>query len=68
MSAQTQATATPLYTPAVPMHEQPAWYIRGVVLLLIDVALVERALHGEMFAPKILGGAVRGLRKKLISV
>ena len=40
MSAQTQATATPLYTPAVPMHEQPAWYIRGVVLLLIDVALV----------------------------
>jgi hypothetical protein len=39
MSAQTQATATPLYAPAVPMHEQPAWYIRGVVFLVIDFVL-----------------------------
>jgi regulator of protease activity HflC (stomatin/prohibitin superfamily) len=37
MSAQTQATATPLYAPAVPMHERPAWYIRGVLFLLIDL-------------------------------
>src|ERR1700691_4108189 len=40
MSAQTQATATPLYTPAVPMHEKPAWYIRGVVFLLITLVLM----------------------------
>jgi regulator of protease activity HflC (stomatin/prohibitin superfamily) len=41
MSAQTQTTAaTPLYTPAAPMHEHEAWYIRGVVLLLIDVILL----------------------------
>jgi hypothetical protein len=40
MSAQTQVTATPLYTPAAPMHEQPAWYIRGVTFLLIDLVLV----------------------------
>jgi regulator of protease activity HflC (stomatin/prohibitin superfamily) len=40
MSAQTQATATPLYAPAVPMHEQPAWYIRGVVFLLITLVLM----------------------------
>jgi regulator of protease activity HflC (stomatin/prohibitin superfamily) len=41
MSAQTQITAaTPLYTPAAPMHEHEAWYIRGVVLLLIDVVLL----------------------------
>src|SRR6202789_837293 len=40
MSAQTQATASPLYTPAVPMHEKPAWYIRGVLFLLIDFVLV----------------------------
>jgi hypothetical protein len=40
MSAQTQATATPLYAPAVPMHEQSAWYIRGVMFLLIDLLLV----------------------------
>ena len=39
MSAQTQATATPLYTPAVPMHEHPAWYIRGVMFLVIDFVL-----------------------------
>jgi regulator of protease activity HflC (stomatin/prohibitin superfamily) len=41
MSAQTQITAvTPLYTPAAPMHEHKAWYIRGVTLLLIDVVLL----------------------------
>ncbi len=41
MSAPTQITAaTPLYTPAAPMHEHQAWYIRGVVLLLIDVVLL----------------------------
>jgi hypothetical protein len=40
MSAQTQiTTATPVYTPAAPIHEHPAWYIRGVTLLLIDLAL-----------------------------
>ena len=40
MSAQTQiTTAAPLYTPAAPIHEHPAWYIRGVTLLLIDLAL-----------------------------
>jgi regulator of protease activity HflC (stomatin/prohibitin superfamily) len=41
MSAQTQTTAaTPLYTPAAPMHEHQAWYIRGVMLLAIDVVLL----------------------------
>jgi regulator of protease activity HflC (stomatin/prohibitin superfamily) len=41
MSAQTQITAvTPLYTPAAPMHEHQAWYIRGVMLLVIDVVLL----------------------------
>jgi hypothetical protein len=40
MSAQTQATATPLYTPAQPMREHEAWYIRGVLLLLIDLVLL----------------------------
>jgi hypothetical protein len=40
MSAQTQITATPLYTPARPMREHAAWYIRGVVLLLIDLVLL----------------------------
>jgi regulator of protease activity HflC (stomatin/prohibitin superfamily) len=40
MSAQTQTTAAPLYAPAVPMHEQPAWYIRGVVFLLITLVLM----------------------------
>jgi len=39
MSAQTQATATPLYSPAVPLHEHEAWYIRGVAFLLIDLVL-----------------------------
>jgi regulator of protease activity HflC (stomatin/prohibitin superfamily) len=39
MSAQTQATATPLYSPAVPLHEREAWYIRGVAFLLIDLLL-----------------------------
>src|SRR6202046_5987121 len=39
MSAQTQAPATPLSAPAVPMHETPAWYIRGVVFLLITLVL-----------------------------
>jgi regulator of protease activity HflC (stomatin/prohibitin superfamily) len=39
MTAQTQATATPLYTPAVPLHEHEAWYIRGVAFLLIDLLL-----------------------------
>jgi SPFH domain / Band 7 family len=40
MSAQTQTSVTPLYTPAQPMHEHEAWYIRGVLLLLIDLALL----------------------------
>jgi regulator of protease activity HflC (stomatin/prohibitin superfamily) len=40
MSAQTQTTAaTPVYTPAAPIHEHPAWYISGVTLLVIDLAL-----------------------------
>ena len=41
MSAQTQTTAAaPVYTPAAPMHEHPAWYIGGVRLLLIDLVLL----------------------------
>jgi regulator of protease activity HflC (stomatin/prohibitin superfamily) len=40
MTAQTQVTATPLYTPAQPMHEREAWYIRGVVLFAIDFVLL----------------------------
>ena len=41
MSAQTQTTAAaPVYTPAAPMREHPAWYIGGVRLLLIDLVLL----------------------------
>ncbi len=41
MTAQTQVPATtPLYTPAQPMHEHEAWYIRGVVLFTIDFVLL----------------------------
>jgi regulator of protease activity HflC (stomatin/prohibitin superfamily) len=39
MTAQTQTAATPLYTPAQPISERRAWYIGGVVLLLIDLVL-----------------------------
>jgi hypothetical protein len=39
MSAQTQTTATPLYTPPVPLNEHEAWFIRGVAFLLIDLVL-----------------------------
>jgi regulator of protease activity HflC (stomatin/prohibitin superfamily) len=40
MSAQTQTAAAPVYTPAAPIHEHQAWYIRGVMLLVIDVVLL----------------------------
>ena len=61
MSAQTQATvATPLYTPAVPMHEQPAWYIRGVVFLLIDLVLwIVMAVF--FWQAAVHGGALKGV-------
>jgi SPFH domain / Band 7 family len=39
MSAQTQTQATPLYTPAQPISEHEAWYIRGVTLLVLDLVL-----------------------------
>ena len=40
MSAQTQTTAAaPVYTPAAPISEHEAWYISGVTLLVIDLAL-----------------------------
>ena len=67
MTAQTQVTATPLYTPAVPMREYPALYIRGVVLLLIDllvlvvmaVVLWQAAVHaGALRAVLIVVGVV----------
>jgi regulator of protease activity HflC (stomatin/prohibitin superfamily) len=40
MSAQTQTAAAPVYTPAAPIHEHQAWYIRGVMLLVIDLVLL----------------------------
>jgi len=39
MTAQTQTPATPLYTPAQPISEHAAWYIRGVTLLVLDFVL-----------------------------
>jgi SPFH domain / Band 7 family len=39
MTAQTQTPATPLYTPARPISEHEAWYIRGVTLLVLDFIL-----------------------------
>jgi regulator of protease activity HflC (stomatin/prohibitin superfamily) len=39
MTAQTQTPATPLYTPAQPISEHEAWYIRGVTLLVLDFVL-----------------------------
>src|SRR5580693_8016182 len=60
MSAQTQATATPLYAPAVPMHEQPAWYIRGVVFLLIDLLLVV-VIAVLFWQAAVRAGAVKGV-------
>src|SRR3984957_4374798 len=60
MSAQTQTTATPLYAPAVPMHEQPAWHIRGVALLLIDLVLV--AVIAVLFwQSAVQGGALKAV-------
>ncbi len=67
MSAQAQTTATPVYTPAVPIHEHEAWYIRGVTLLLIDLALWvvaivlfwQSAVHpGTLRAVFIIAGVV----------
>jgi hypothetical protein len=68
MSAQAQTTAaTPLYTPAAPMREHQAWYIRGVVLLLIDLVLLaamvvafwQSAVHpGALRAVLIIVGVV----------
>src|ERR1700722_17460131 len=58
MSAQTQATVTPLYAPAVPMHEKPAWHIRGVVFLLITLVLM--AVDAVLFwQSAVQSGALR---------
>src|ERR1700722_3159496 len=40
MPPQTQTAAAPVYPPAAPIHEHQAWYIRGVMLLVIDVVLL----------------------------
>ncbi|MCW2931982.1 MAG: hypothetical protein JWM19_2944 [Actinomycetia bacterium] len=61
MSAQTQiTTATPLYTPAAPMHEHQAWYIRGVVLLLIDLVLLA-AMVVAFWQSAVHPGALRAV-------
>ena len=60
MTAQTQVTATPLYTPAVPMREYPAWYIRGVVLLLIDL-LVLVVMAVVFWQAAVHAGALRAV-------
>src|ERR1700691_4091844 len=60
MSAQTQATATPLYTPAVPMHEKPAWYIRGVVFLLITLVLMA-VVAVSFWQSAVQSGALRAV-------
>ena len=61
MSAQTQiTTATPLYTPATPMHEHQAWYIRGVVLLLIDLVLLA-AMVVAFWQSAVHTGALRAV-------
>ena len=75
MSAQTQTTATPLYTPAQPLHEHPAWYIRGVMLLVIDVVLLavmivafwQAAVHpGGLRAALIIVGVVLAIATSLL--
>ena len=60
MSAQTQATATPLYAPAVPMHEKPAWYIRGVVFLLITLVLMA-VVAVSFWQSAVQSGALRAV-------
>jgi regulator of protease activity HflC (stomatin/prohibitin superfamily) len=74
MSAQTQ-TITPLYTPAQPMHEHQAWYIRGVMLLVIDVVLLavmivafwQAAVHpGGLRAALIIVGVVLAIATSLL--
>jgi regulator of protease activity HflC (stomatin/prohibitin superfamily) len=76
MSAQTQTIpATPLYTPAVPIHEHQAWYIRGVMLLVIDlvvlavmiVAFWQAAVHpGGLRAALIIVGVVLAIATSLL--
>jgi regulator of protease activity HflC (stomatin/prohibitin superfamily) len=61
MSAQTQiTTATPLYTPAAPMHEREAWYIGGVTLLLIDLVLLA-AMVVAFWQSSVHPGALRAV-------
>src|ERR1700722_7834148 len=58
MSAQTQATVTPLYAPAVPTREKPAWHTRRVVFLLIPLVLM--AVDAVLFwQSAVQSGALR---------
>jgi regulator of protease activity HflC (stomatin/prohibitin superfamily) len=75
MSAPTQIAAAPVYTPAVPIHEHQAWYIRGVMLLVIDAVLLavmivafwQAAVHpGGLRAALIIAGVVLAIATSLL--
>jgi regulator of protease activity HflC (stomatin/prohibitin superfamily) len=75
MSAQTQTAPAPVYTPATPIHEHQAWYIRGVMLLVIDgvllavmiVAFWQAAVHpGAPRAALIIVGVVLAIATSLL--
>jgi len=75
MSAQTQTAPAPVYTPATPIHEHQAWYIRGVMLLVIDgvllavmiVAFWQAAVHpGGLRAALIIVGVVLAIATSLL--
>jgi regulator of protease activity HflC (stomatin/prohibitin superfamily) len=40
MTAQTQVPTTTIYTPAQPMQERTAWYIKGPLLVVADLVLL----------------------------
>jgi len=44
MTAQTQAPAAAIYTPAQPMSERSAWYIPGALLIVSDLVVLAAAV------------------------
>ena len=44
MTAQTQAPAAAIYTPAQPMSERSAWYIPGALLIVTDLVVLAAAV------------------------
>jgi regulator of protease activity HflC (stomatin/prohibitin superfamily) len=44
MSAQTEAPSTTIYSPSQPVHERAAWYIPGLLMLLVNLVLLVAAI------------------------